>query len=95
MLGGKMGWRWEAGGGITSISHISYPSENHYGFLSLSSGLGLHPLSMPREGNLLTTGEQHTAAALWERMVMMSPLQLQSLGQGYKSQSITLSLYFT
>lgn len=53
----EMGGRW----GITSISHIPYPSENRSSFISLFTGLEFHSLSVPRGGSHLTTGQWEPA----------------------------------
>lgn len=64
VLNGKVDWRWgrDGVGKLTSISHISYPSEkNIQALFQLSAGLGLQSTFRAKSGGShLTTNQQNT-----------------------------------
>lgn len=66
VLDGKVGWRWGAGGGLTSL-YLTYflsfrkPFRFYFSFLLAWDS---SPLSVPKGGNHLTRSQQYTTAAL-------------------------------
>lgn len=64
VLNGEVDWRWgrDGVGKLTSISHISYPSEKNIQVLfQLSAGLGLQSTFGAKSGGShLTTSQQYT-----------------------------------
>lgn len=63
VLDGKVGWRWEVGGGISSLSFMYFLSftKPFRFYVSFLLAWDSSPLSAPKGGNYLTTSQQEPA----------------------------------